>query len=773
MSRSIPFTTYLSRIWFPAGLLLLVFVGIPGAILLALNVFGLQADANAWLQRNVRLSYHMPLPLWAGFLLLLVPPLLVLLYFLKLKRKALQVPSTFLWKKSIEDLHVNTLFQWLRDNILLLLQILTVLALIYAVMAFQFHGSMTQGQHYILVIDNSASMSATDVQPNRLDQAKAEAIRIIDGHNDTDAGMVIVFNSSALILQSYTNERERLRNAVRSIQPTERPTRIEEALTLAASLANPTRSAEDLLSGPANADPSKARTYAGTEGIPTEVHFFTDGRFPDVREFTQGNLDMRLHLAGKPGRDVVDNVGLVTLNATRDETDPSKLQVLANVRNYRPEPAKVVVRMQVYVNGENIGKVLERTAQPQGLEGPDNADAQVPARAIVTLPPEPGKEDPSILDRPGEGLAAFELENVDDRASVMLEVSLANHNDAFALDNKAWLVVGVVRKARVLVVGGVDNPILDAFFNQEATKKVAQVSYITPDDLTSAEKYLRPARSGTYDLIVFDRCAPAKEEDLPVANTFFIDALPPPFKKDGLPTLTGPSIKGWPSKHPLMRYLAALYDVGIAEAWVFDLKDPRVPPRTPRLLESDKDVALMFALSRRHFTDLVMAFPIITDKGEWNTNWPLQPSFPLFMRNVLYTLGEVADAAGEERTQPGQVKALKPDAAVQEIEVTNPENEVQKLQRGNRAEFAFGKTDRVGVYGVRWDGGDRAFSVNLLDADESNIEPRGVGEIEIGTAEIKAEVQRTQPREVWKWVALVALLALLVEWYIYNRRIFV
>ena len=43
------------------------------------------------------------------FGLLLVPLLLILLYFLKLKRKPLQVPSTFLWRRVIEDLHVNSL----------------------------------------------------------------------------------------------------------------------------------------------------------------------------------------------------------------------------------------------------------------------------------------------------------------------------------------------------------------------------------------------------------------------------------------------------------------------------------------------------------------------------------------------------------------------------------------------------------------------------------------------------------------------------------------
>lgn len=772
MSRSVPLTTLLGRIWFPLGLFLLVVLGIPGVILLALNVFGLQADANAWLQKNLRLSYHMPLPIWAGFLLLIIPPLLVLLYFLKLKRKALHVPSTFLWKKSIEDLHVNTLFQWLRDNILLLLQILTVLALIYAVMAFQFHGSMTQGQHYILVLDNSASMSATDVPPSRLEQAKAEALKVIDGHTDSDYGMVIVFNSSAEIRQSYTSERERLRNAVRNVQPTQRPTRVEEALTLASSLANPTMSAEDLLSRPGDADPTKQRTYAGTEGIPTEVHLFTDGRFPDVREFTQGNLDLRLHLAGNPDREAVNNIGLVTLSATRDEKDPSKLLILANVRNFRSKPTRVKVRMQVYINGMNTGTVLERIAQPQGLEGPENAEAQVPARAILKLPPTDGKGDPEVIDRPGEGLAAFELENVDDRASVLLEVTLPDVQDDFPLDDRGWLVVGVVRKARVLQVGG-HNPILDAFFNQEATKKVAQVTYITPEDLTSAEKYRVPVRAGAYDLVIFDRCAPSKEEELPLANTFFIDAVPPPFKKEGLPKLQGPNIKGWPTGHPLMRYLTALYDVGIDEAFQFDLKDPRVPPRTPRLLESDKDAALMFALNRQQYTDVVMAFPIVLDDGAWNTNWPLQPSFPLFLRNVLYHLGDVADAAGEERTQPGEVKTLRPDAPVQEIEVTNPAGVVEKLKRGNRSAFAFGKTEQVGVYGVNWDGGGRAFSVNLLDADESNLEPRGVSEIEIGGAELTAESQRTQPREIWKWVALVALMALLLEWYIYNRRIFV
>jgi hypothetical protein len=171
----------------------------------------------------------------------------------------LAVPSTFLWRKSIEDLHVNSLFQWLRQNVLLLLQLLTLLMLIYGILAPRFHGSTGRGKHYILMIDNSASMSATDVAPSRLEAAKLEALKEIDAASDDDSGMIIVFNSAAEIRQSYTSNRHLLRNVVKAIEPTQRITRLEEALTLADSLANPTRSTENESAKPADPEPGKER----------------------------------------------------------------------------------------------------------------------------------------------------------------------------------------------------------------------------------------------------------------------------------------------------------------------------------------------------------------------------------------------------------------------------------------------------------------------------------------------------------------------------------
>src|SRR3974377_716777 len=85
------------------------------------------------------------------------------LSFLKLKRRPVQVPSTLLWRRSLEDLHVNSLFQRLRRNLLLFLQLLAVGLAMLALAGPQGKGSGTKGQRFVLMIDHSASMSATDV----------------------------------------------------------------------------------------------------------------------------------------------------------------------------------------------------------------------------------------------------------------------------------------------------------------------------------------------------------------------------------------------------------------------------------------------------------------------------------------------------------------------------------------------------------------------------------------------------------------------------------
>src|SRR5436190_24170707 len=92
----------------------------------------------------------------------IVVPSLLLLYFLKLRRREMPVSSTLLWKKAIQDLQVNAPFQKLRRNLLLLLQMLLLILLLLALSRPIANYKPGAGQSTVIIIDRSASMSARD-----------------------------------------------------------------------------------------------------------------------------------------------------------------------------------------------------------------------------------------------------------------------------------------------------------------------------------------------------------------------------------------------------------------------------------------------------------------------------------------------------------------------------------------------------------------------------------------------------------------------------------
>src|ERR1700712_1369843 len=93
----------------------------------------------------------------------IVVPALLVLYFLKLRRKEVAVASTLLWRKAIRDLQVNAPFQKLRRNLLLLLQLLILLALLLAFSRPVTSYRPPPGAVSVILIDRSASMSAKDM----------------------------------------------------------------------------------------------------------------------------------------------------------------------------------------------------------------------------------------------------------------------------------------------------------------------------------------------------------------------------------------------------------------------------------------------------------------------------------------------------------------------------------------------------------------------------------------------------------------------------------
>ena len=105
-----------------------------------------------------------------GFLSL---ALITALYLLRRRYLPRQVPSTFLWQRSLKDTEANRPFQRLRKNLMLPLQLLAAACLVLALMQ-PVTGGGTAGKT-VLILDLSASMEAKSGGITRLELAKQEA----------------------------------------------------------------------------------------------------------------------------------------------------------------------------------------------------------------------------------------------------------------------------------------------------------------------------------------------------------------------------------------------------------------------------------------------------------------------------------------------------------------------------------------------------------------------------------------------------------------------
>mgnify|MGYP003334372311 CR=1 FL=1 len=156
-------------------------------------------------------------PLFGGVVLAVVVPSLVALYFLRLRRTHRAIPSTMLWKRSVEDVRANAPFQRLRLNILLFLQLLLLVLLGLALMQPRLDSGLANGGRTVVMVDRSASMNVADADEDgrtRLDLAKEAAIaRIEELHSGGLFGggaeiMVVGFADDPSIRTPYTDSKE-------------------------------------------------------------------------------------------------------------------------------------------------------------------------------------------------------------------------------------------------------------------------------------------------------------------------------------------------------------------------------------------------------------------------------------------------------------------------------------------------------------------------------------------------------------------------------------
>jgi hypothetical protein len=175
-------------------------------------------------------SFVTPLALALGALA--VP--IILLYMLRLRRTELPISSTFLWRQLVRDREANAPWQRLRLSWLLLLQLLILAALVVALARpFATVRTITSGR-MVLMLDASASMNATDVEPNRFAAARKIALDLVDTLGPEDTMTVIRVSAVPEILAAASRDKLVLRNAIRDAKPGDVSADWLAAMTLAA-----------------------------------------------------------------------------------------------------------------------------------------------------------------------------------------------------------------------------------------------------------------------------------------------------------------------------------------------------------------------------------------------------------------------------------------------------------------------------------------------------------------------------------------------------------
>ena len=158
--------------------------------------------------------------LWPLALLVLVP-LIILLYILKQEAKEEAFSSVMLWSEVFRNLQARTPWERLRRQLLLFLQILTVLLLVLALMGPWIRKAGAGEDAVILVIDNSASMGALyDGDRTRLEAAKEYAAGYVADLPDGTAIHVISCSKDTALAVAGGQDRISARDRIRQIPQT-------------------------------------------------------------------------------------------------------------------------------------------------------------------------------------------------------------------------------------------------------------------------------------------------------------------------------------------------------------------------------------------------------------------------------------------------------------------------------------------------------------------------------------------------------------------------
>ncbi len=658
-------------------------------------------------------------PLAAGIVALSTIPPLVALYFLRLRRTRRVVSSTLLWKRATEDLHANTPFQRIRFSLLLLLQLLALALVVLAIAQPQADMGERSAARIVFLIDRSGSMGTQDMEggTTRLEEAKRRAVaRIRQLHGGglfsgpAPSVMVIAFAREAEVIAPFTTNAAQLTGAIESIVPTDETTKIADGFELARAFTTVT-----------NPDDASA-----TPAEPPSYEIFSDGLVADVAlcALRPGERVVYRPVAGEQQA----NAGLGALAAARTPDHPDEVEVYARVINWGHEIRRTDLELRV------DGSIRAVTPRP----------VEVPARSVATgstvvAPGESQVVFPSIALPSGGLLTVRLLEGdalpADDRASVI------------APPQEALTVALVGRGSFVLrsILGAMGLATLDAFSVDEWNSKIDADSG-TPDQ---------------YDAIVLDGVAP----NLVRRGRYLIFGPPPPI--EGIVPYGSKSnaiVRGSREGHPLLEF------VNLDELFVASMHAVAGGADADAIVEASEG-PLVLTVQRGPLTAVYLTF------DPMESNWPFQRGFVNFVANSIRWLASGGASVTDEPLTPGDVAAARVPAGAAKVTWRSADGSTEALTVGSGSEVSFGPLRTSGVHEIAWEGpanpaGARAerVAVNMNSREEGSVQ--AAESLDFASERVAGVVGGGERLSaLWPWLLLAALAVLLLEWWVWLRRV--
>lgn len=286
-------------------------------------------------------------------LLAMTLPVIVALYFLKIRRPTRIVPALHLWPNQVRDRQASVPWQRLRFSWLLLLQLAAAAVLVGAALQPALAASATLARHSIVLLDDSASMQARDVQPSRLGDAKLQIAALIDQLGPQDRMTLVTVQATPRIVTSVIGDRDALHRALDGVSPTNGPADLSTALTLASGLV---RAGDD------------ARAYLFSDGIVQPLRASSGDGLPFALEY---------HRIGVSG----ENVGLTSLSV---RTNADSRAAYLHVQNFGQQSRSVSLEWRADNRLVDVRLITLAGGQAQDLVLPVPAGATAVTAHVVT-----------------------------------------------------------------------------------------------------------------------------------------------------------------------------------------------------------------------------------------------------------------------------------------------------------------------------------------------------------------------------------------------------